>query len=93
MFIPYARKGRIFASDVLRDHFWHFERYQPTSDEVEINDIEKANAKAMQAEEQQAWSGPFIELTLIEKAQPKKFRMRLLDIFPLEPACNGETCI
>ena len=48
----FARKGRIFSSADLRDHFKRFDWYQPTSAEVEVNDIEKANAKAIRAEEQ-----------------------------------------
>lgn len=48
----FARKGRIFSSPELRDHFTRFDWYQPTSTEVDVNDIEKANAKAMLAEEQ-----------------------------------------
>ena len=48
----FARRGRIFTSADLRSHFSRFDWYEPTSTEVEVNDIEKANAKAMQAEEQ-----------------------------------------
>lgn len=48
----FARKGRMFSSPDLRAHFSRFDWYRPTSSEVEVNDIEKANARAMQAEEQ-----------------------------------------
>lgn len=48
----FARRGRIFKSADLTAHFSHFDWYRPTSTEVQVNDIEKANAKAMQAEEQ-----------------------------------------
>jgi len=47
----FARKGRIFKSEDLRNHFSQFDWYRPTSTEVEVNDIEKANALAMQVEE------------------------------------------
>jgi len=48
----FARRGRIFESADLRAHFSSFDWYRPTTAEVEVNDFEKANAKAMQAEEQ-----------------------------------------
>ena len=48
----FARKGRIFNSADLRSHFSQFDWYQPVSTEVEVNDIEKANARLMQEEEE-----------------------------------------
>lgn len=48
----FARKGRIFQSADLTAHFSRFDWYRPTSTEVAVNDIEKANARAIQAEEQ-----------------------------------------
>ena len=48
----FARKGRIFSSADLKEHFARFDWYRPTSTEVAVNDIEKANAKTIQAEEQ-----------------------------------------
>ena len=49
----FARRGRVFESPDLREHFSRFDWYEPVSTEVEINEIEKANAQAMQAAEQQ----------------------------------------
>lgn len=48
----FARKGRIFQSADLTAHFSRFDWYRPTSNEVAVNDIEKANARTIQAEEQ-----------------------------------------
>lgn len=48
----FARKGRIFKSADLTAHFSRFDWYRPVSTEVAVNDIEKANARTMQAEEQ-----------------------------------------
>ncbi|MEP2990088.1 MAG: TIR domain-containing protein [Parasphingorhabdus sp.] len=48
----FARKGRIFQSADLTEHFSRFDWYRPTSTEVAVNDTEKANARTIQAEEQ-----------------------------------------
>ncbi|GAB5487052.1 MAG: hypothetical protein Pars2KO_06220 [Parasphingorhabdus sp.] len=48
----FARKGRIFQSADLTAHFSRFDWYRPTSTEVAVNEIEKANARTIQAEEQ-----------------------------------------
>lgn len=48
----FARRGRIFISADLREHFERFAWYRPISTKVEVSDIEKTNAQVMQAEEQ-----------------------------------------
>lgn len=47
----YARKGRRFKNDVLRNHFSRFAWYRPTSDDVSLTPIEQANVEMLTAAE------------------------------------------
>ncbi len=47
----FARKGRIFRSSDLQDHFGRMPWYQPRHAEVRLNAIEKANVTLIQAAE------------------------------------------
>lgn len=47
----YARKGRRFRNEVLRDHFSKFDWYRPTSDDVSLTTVEQANVDLLSAAE------------------------------------------
>lgn len=47
----YARKGRRFKNEVLRNHFSRFDWYRPTSDDVSLTTIEQANVDLLSAAE------------------------------------------
>jgi hypothetical protein len=47
----YARKGRIFKSADLRDHFLRLPWYRPQHLEVPLNSIEQANVNLLLAAE------------------------------------------
>ncbi len=47
----YARKGRRFRNEVLRNHFSKFDWYRPTSDDVSLTRVEQANVDLLSAAE------------------------------------------
>lgn len=47
----YARKGRRFKNEVLRNHFSQFDWYRPASDDVSLTTVEQANVDLLSAAE------------------------------------------